>query len=184
MARGFSIAAALVVLFTCMLWGAGPASAKKRGCARASAVPQAATLAQSYDAILCLINQERAKRRLSKLRRSTQLTQAAIGHSTDMVARRYFAHEGLDGDTPRERVLNSGYFGGTAGGDIEEALACGWMGLSTPKALVASLMRSPEHQAILLDRGLRDVGVGLVLGGPDPDYSGGATLTLDLGSRR
>ena len=185
MSRGFTIAAALAVLSTCMLMGASPASAakKKRGCARVLAVPQATTLPQAYQAVLCLINQERARRRLSALRRSAELTRAATDHSTDMVASRFFAHESLDGATPLERVLRSGYFRGRAGGPVEEALACGWAQLSTPRALVASLMSSPAHQRTLLNRSLRDIGVGLVLGAPQPGMPGGATLTLDIARR-
>ena len=101
-----------------------------------------------------------------------------------MVSRRYFGHQSLEGQTPRQRVLQSGYFRGHATGMIEEVLACGWAHLSTPRALVASLMRSRSHQSILLSRRLRDVGIGLVLGGPQqlPGFSG-ATLTLDVGRR-
>jgi uncharacterized protein YkwD len=170
-----------------MLGGAGPASAKKkkrklqqRSCASTAAIPQAATLQQSYDAVLCLINQERAARGLRALRQSAPLGQAALDHSSDMVARQYFAHDSLDGRTARERVTSSGY---SAGGIIEEALACGWMQLSTPQALVASLMRSPDHKSILLARNMRDIGIGFVLGGPMPGPSGGATLTLDFAGR-
>lgn len=183
MSRGLTIAAALVVLFTCMLWGAGPASAKKRGCTKASAVPTADTLHQSYGAVLCLINRERARRGLPALRNSGQLARAAINHSSDMVARQYFAHESLEGETARQRVLRTGYFAGGAGGAVEEAIACGWMRHSTPKSLVAMLMRSAVHQSILLNRRLRDVGVGLVLGGPQDVGTSGATLTLKLARR-
>jgi uncharacterized protein YkwD len=183
LSRGVTIATALVVLFTCTLAGASPAAAAKRGCTGASAQPRSATITQSFDAILCLINRERTKRRVSALRGSSLLAQAAIDHSADMVANQYFAHEGLDGDTPRERVLRTGYFRGAGGGSVQEALACGWQQLSTPKALVSSLMRSHTHQGILLSRSLREVGVGLVLGGPQPGFGGGATLTLDFARR-
>src|SRR5690349_13009860 len=97
MSRGLTIAAALAVLFTCMLGGAAPASAKKRGCAGASALPSAGGIAQSYSALLCLINRQRTRHRLRALRTSSQLTQAATDHSADMVAHQYFAHESLDG---------------------------------------------------------------------------------------
>ena len=185
MSRGVTNAAALIVLLTCMLWGATPASAKKkRGCTRASAAPSATTLPQAYAAVLCLINQERASRRLLSLRASAPLTQAAVEHSTDMVARQYFAHDSLEGETVRERVLRSGYFAGRSGGAVEEALACGWMQLSSPKSLVSMLMRSPQHQSILLSRSLRDIGIGLVLGGPQPGVGeGGATLTINVARR-
>ena len=183
MSRGFM--AALIVLLICMLWGATPASAKKkRGCTRASAAPSATTLPQAYAAVLCLINQERASRRLLSLRASAPLTQAAVDHSTDMVARQYFAHDSLEGETVRARVLRSGYFAGKSGGAVEEALACGWMQRSSPKSLVAMLMRDPPHQSILLSRSLRDIGIGFVLGGPQPGVgAGGATLTINVARR-
>jgi len=188
MARRFTIATALAVLFTCMLGSAGPASAaakKKplRACAGGVVIPSATTLPRAYEAILCLINQERARRRVSALRSSAELTRAAIDHSTDMIDQQYFDHESLDGTTPRQRVLRAGYFRGTAGGMVEEALAAGWAQLSTPKALVASLMRSGTHRSILLSRSLRDIGIGLVLGAPQPGMAGGATLTLDFARR-
>ena len=184
MSRGFKIATALAALSTCMLLGAGPASAakKKRDCARVFAIPQATTLPQAQAAILCLINRERARRRTSALRISAPLTQAALDHSADMVASQFFAHDSLDGASPRQRVLRTGYFGGGAGA-VQETLACGWAQLSTPKALVESLMGSPAHQGVLLDRRLRDIGIGLVLGAPQPGMAGGATLTLDLARR-
>ena len=101
-----------------------------------------------------------------------------------MVSRQYFNHRSLDGNTPLQRVLRSGYFGGNSSGMVEEALACGWAQLSTPRALVRSLMRSPSHKSILLSRGLRDIGIGLVLGGPQPQPGfSGATLTLDFARR-
>ena len=176
---------ALAVLSICMLGAAAPASAakKKRACARVAAIPQADTLPQAYRAVVCLVNHERARRRLAPLRRSPQLNRAARRHSTDMVSRRYFAHNSLGGATPRQRVVRTGYFRGTRRGAVEEALAVGWAQLATPKALVASLMRSPSHQGILLSRRLRDIGVGLVLGAPQAGPGDGATLTLDVARR-
>jgi uncharacterized protein YkwD len=187
MARRVGLATALAVLFTCMVGGASPAAAakkRKRACAAVSAVPQETTLSRAYDAVLCLVNQERARRGLRALRRSAELTQAAVDHSSDMVTRRYFAHASLEGETARERVLRTGYFRGSANGKVEEALAVGWAQLSTPRALVSNLMRSPSHQSILLSRRLRDVGIGLVLGAPQPQPGlSGATLTLTVARR-
>ena len=165
MRRGFRVATALAVLFTWMFAAAGPAhAAKKRGCAGASAVPTVQTLAQANATVLCLVNAERKRRGLRALRSSAPLTQAAVGHSADMVARRFFDHVGLDGLTPRQRVARAGYRAGW----VEETLACGWAQLSTPRSLVTSMLRSPAHRTILLNRRLREVGVGLVVGGPQP----------------
>ena len=187
MARRLGLAAALTVLLTGMVGGASPATAakkKKRACAAASAVPKETTLPRAYNAVLCLVNQERARRGLRALRRSDELTQAAVGHSSDMVNRQYFAHDNLEGESARERVLRTGYFRSGAGGMLEEVLACGWAHLATPRALVRGLMRSPSHKSVLLNRRLRDVGIGLVLGGPQPlPGLSGATLTLDVARR-
>jgi len=180
MTRGFGVAAALAVLFTCT-FAAGPAIAKKkRGCAGAYAIPAAATLERANGTILCLINAQRAARGASKLRSSAPLTSAAVGHSTDMVTSKFFGHDGLDGLTPRQRVARAGH---AAAGSVEEALAAGWAQLATPQSLVAALMRSATHRSILLDRRMRYIGVGLVLGGPQAGPAGGATLTLDLAHR-
>ena len=186
MARRLSVATALAVLITSMAAVASPASAAKkrqRACAGASTIPSSTTLARAYDGVLCLVNRERTKRGLRALRRSSELTQAASDHSTDMVSRQYFDHTNLDGETVRERVLRTGYFRGGRAGIVEEALAVGWAQLSTPRSLVAMLMRSRSHAAIVLNRRLRDIGVGLVLGAPQPGYAGGATLTLDVARR-
>lgn len=181
MTRGLRVATALAVLFTCS-FAAGPANAaKKRGCAGASAEPTAQTLPLANATVLCLVNAHRARRGAAALRGSAPLTRAAIGHSTDMVARRFFAHVSLDGQSPRERVLRAGY---GAAGWIEETLAVGWAHLSTPQALVAAMLRSPTHRSILLNRRLREVGSGLVLGAPQAGVAaGGATLTLDFARR-
>lgn len=183
MSRWVTITTAVAVLLACTPRGPTPAVAKKeRGCSRAAVVPTAKTLSRAERAVLCLINRERARHRLSRLRRAAQLTEAAVGHSADMVSRQYFAHESPDGDTARERVLRTGYFHGSAGGAVKEALACGWARLSTPKALMASLMRSRSHKSVLLDGRMREVGVGLVLGAPEPG-AGGVTLTLEVARR-
>ena len=187
MARRSGLATALAVLFTCMVGGVSPAMAaktKKRACAAVFAIPKQTTLPRAYNAILCLVNQERARRGLRALRRSDELTRAAVNHSADMVSRQYFGHASLEGETARERALRTGYFRGSAAGLVEEALAVGWAQLSTPRALVSNLMRSPSHRSILLNRRLRDVGVGLVLGAPQrlAGFSG-ATLTLTVGRR-
>lgn len=180
MTRGLRVATALVVLFTCTFAASPASAAKKRGCSGASATPKPSTVAQANGTILCLINAQRAARRTSKLRPSALLSSAALGHSTDMVASQFFAHDSLDGQTPRQRAARAGY---AAAGSVEEALAVGWAQLSTPRSLVAALMRSASHRSILLDRRLRYIGLGLVLGAPQPGAAGGATLTLDLARR-
>lgn len=181
MSRGVTVATTVAVLVGWWLGNAGPAGAQA-GCARADAVPSAAALAQSGDAVLCLINAERTRRGVRALRVSPALSKAAVAHSSDMVAQDYFSHVSPGGRTARQRVLRSGYFQRGAG-QVDEAIALGWQQRSTPRALVRMLMGSQVHRSILLDRRNRDVGVGLVLGAPTLDLPGGATLTLDFARR-
>lgn len=181
MSRGVTAATAVVVLFGCWVGNAG-AAAKAPACAGTTAVPKSSTLAQSSDAVLCLINAERARRGLRVLRVAAPLTKAALAHSSDMVARDYFSHVSPDGKTVRQRVLKAGYRRVT---DcvVDEALALGVQDRSTPRELVRMLMTSGVHRGILLSRRNRNVGVGLALGAPTLGVPGGATLTLDFTSR-
>ena len=180
MSRGVTLATAIVVLLGC--WVGTTGAAAQAGCARAAAATKSDTLAQSNEAILCLINHERTRRGLRAVRLSAPLSRAALAHSTDMVAHNYFAHESLDGRTARQRVLKTGYFKGGAG-RVDEALALGWQERSSPRQLMRSLMNSQTHRRVLLGRLSRDVGIGLVLGAPTIDMPGGATLTLDFARR-
>ena len=180
MSRGVTAATAVVVLLGCWMGTAGAAA--QAGCARASAATQTDTLAQSDEAILCLINAERTRRGLRAVRLSAPLSSAALAHSNDMVAQDYFDHVSPNGKTARHRVLRSGYFRG-GGGWVDEALAMGWNSRSSPRQFVRMLMGSQAHRSILLSRRARDVGIGLVLGAPTIDMPGGATLTLDFAHR-
>lgn len=181
MSRGVTVATAVVVLLGCWVGTTGAAAAQG-GCARAAAATKSTTLTQSNDAILCLVNTERTRRGLRAVRLSSPLSSAAIAHSTDMVARGYFAHVSPDGKTARQRVLNTGYFKGGAGW-VDEALALGWQARSSPRQLVRMLMKSRIHRSILLNRRARDVGIGLAVGAPMMDMPGGATLTLKFSRR-
>ncbi len=180
MSRGVTLATAVVVLLGC--WVGSTGAAAQAGCARAAAATKSGTLAQSNEAILCLVNTERTRRGLRAVRLSAPLSSAAVAHSTDMVAQNYFDHVSPDGTTARQRVLKTGYFKGGAGW-VDEALAMGWKSRSSPRQMVRMLMRSQIHRSILLSRRARDVGIGLVLGAPMIDMPGGATLTLDFARR-
>lgn len=147
--------------------------------ARASAVPRAA------DAILCLVNRARRAHRLRPVRLSPELQHAALSHSRDMRRRQYFDHVTPEGGLLEQRVADAGYLRGIVGGwNVGEALAWDPGALATPAGLVQTMLDSPPHRRILLDRRYREAGIGLVRGLPVPDDTGsGATLTVNLGVR-
>lgn len=180
--RGSAIAGAIAV-FLCGALGAGTAFASENGCARAASMADSTTLEQASDAVLCLVNGERARRGLAPLRASRLLDRTAQAHSRDMVARRYFSHVTPAGMNVRQRISRSGYLDKRGACRVAETIAWGTESQATPAALVRSFLNSPGHRRILLDTRYRDIGVGLVLGAPISDMGNGATLTLDFGRR-
>ena len=181
---GRRIAVVASIVLAGLTVGTSTAAAAKAGCAGASAAPRDATLGRAGGAILCLVNVERRRRGVPRVRASRELGRAAQAHSRDMVARGFFGHVSPEGETVRQRVVRTGYVR-RGRGEIEETL--GWSAgtaLSSPRQFVELLMRSAAHRRILLDRSFRDIGVGLVLGAPATAMPGSATLTLNFGRRR
>ena len=158
-----------------------PASAHA-ACAGAYVLPNGANLERIRAAVVCLGNQERTARGLRPLQENTRLRRAAAGHTSDMVRRSYFAHDGSAGDSFVDRILAAGYVGRRDGYALAENLAWGTGALSTPAAVVDAWMHSPPHRANLLGRAYRDAGIGVKLGVPNDDGVG-ATFTLDLGAK-
>jgi uncharacterized protein YkwD len=130
--------------------------------------------------ILCLINQVRARRGLSRLRGSDALAHAAIRHARDMVDRKYFGH----GRYLRARVRAAGYPRGARNWDAKEALAWAWGRQSSPARVVQSWLASRPHRRVLLARGYRDAGVAVVRGAPFFDHISATTYAAELGFRR
>jgi uncharacterized protein YkwD len=184
MSRGIVIAGAIAVLNCCAL-GAGSAGADDGGCAGAGDVADDATVEQAVDAVLCLVNDERAQHGLGPVLASSALTRSAQAHSRDMVARGYFSHVTPGGENPRQRVVHCGYARKRGARRVGETIAWGSGERGTPAELVRLFMESAPHRRIVLDRRFRDVGIGLVPTAPVATVAGvGATLTIDFGRRR
>ncbi len=164
--------------------GAGTAAAADSSCARAASLSGTAPVREAVDAVVCLVNRERAKRRKAPVRVSRLLARAAKGHSSDMVRRRYFSHVSANGRTMRQRIARTGYMRKRRSCRTGETIAWGTSDLGSPASLVESFMNSPQHKRILLDRRFRDIGVGLVRGVPVDGWgTDGMTLTLNFGRR-
>lgn len=176
-AGAIALLAALVMSYA----ATGVASAKP--CAHADAVPtDRASRGEATRAILCLVNRVRAARHMRRVRTSRQLGRAASGHAEDMVARKYFAHDGPSGDDLDGRVRRSGYAARHPSFAASEALA--WGEQASPRVLVRALLGSRSHRRIVLDRGARDIGLGLALGAPEGGVAPpSSTLALVFGER-
>jgi uncharacterized protein YkwD len=148
--------------------------------------PQATTVAlTSQEKLLVqLINKERTKRGLAVVKVQFNLTKAARAHSAEMALRQYFAHKSASGESFSARLIRLGYrrigFSYWLAG---ENIYYGNGLLGTPAAAVRGWMNSAGHRAVLLNKSVRDIGVGIKL---CASYNGAANAkfyTMDVGRR-
>jgi uncharacterized protein YkwD len=158
-----------------------PAAANAQACAGAGAMPGKHNAAKIRTATMCLLNKERAKAGMGKLRSNTKLRRAARSHSTDMVSRGYFDHSGPAGDTLLTRVDDVHYIKATASYFLAENIAWGSGSLATPAEIVKAWMNSPGHRANILTARFKEAGIGIALGTPSDASLAGATYTMDFG---
>ncbi|MGX9217678.1 CAP domain-containing protein [Massilia varians] len=80
-----------------------------------------------------------------------QLGEAALSHSRDMAARRYFGHKAKDGSMPADRATRAGYAWQRVGENIA-------FGQSTSDEAVAGWLDSPGHCANIMNPGFTEMG--------------------------
>ena len=155
---------------------------RSSGCQNASLQPTAGNLAQLEAPIRCLLNAERRARGLGSLRSDDRLRNAALGHSRDMVVKRYFAHRSQSGSSPAARIRAAGWIPRQGRWIVGENIAWGSGSLAAPSKIVRAWMASPGHRANILRRSFREFGVGVALGVPSGSGSG-ATFNTAFGGR-
>jgi uncharacterized protein YkwD len=79
-----------------------------KGCGGAE-LGSEARIERTRTTILCLLNGERARHDLPRLKQNAILEASSQRHSEDMVRRHFFAHETPDGVSPGERMRAAGY---------------------------------------------------------------------------
>jgi uncharacterized protein YkwD len=153
-------------------------------CQNTEARPEAGNTRVVEAATECLVNQVRARNGKLPLAADAQLQEAAVEHSQEMVSDDYFAHVSPSGETPLQRVRETGYVpNDQAGYTVGENIAWGTLQLSTPSAIVAAWVASPKHLANILDGGYRDTAVGVAPAAPPSLSRGnaGAVYTQEFG---
>jgi uncharacterized protein YkwD len=148
-------------------------------------MPEAGNLELVANAVLCLVNRERAEHGDAPLQRSLQLEQAAASHGLEMVSANYFEHVSPSGETPVDRDRSAGYIPGSeVGYVIGENLAWGTLTLATPQAIVKAWIASPKHLANILESQYRETGVAVVPAVPASLAEGepGATYSQEFGT--
>ncbi len=171
-------AAALAVS---LLLGAGASSAQA-ACPHAGAHAHEIPLPKLRKAITCLVNHERSSRGRQVLNPNAKLQEAAQGHDDVMLARECFRHDCPGEPGLGHRIRRSGYTKGQRAWRFAEDLGYE----ETPRKMVRLWLHSRFNRRNLLDRGFRDIGVGVGWGAPKPglDDRDLATYTLVFALRR
>jgi uncharacterized protein YkwD len=157
------------------------ASAQDAACPGADAVPTAGTIAQSSQATLCLLNNERAAAGLHPVAETPGLTQPSAAYSARMVAEDFFAHVSPDGGTLVDRLTAARYIAPDGDWTVGENIAWGQGELGTPRNIVVAWMNSPGHRHNILTGEFTEIGIGIAVGSPGtPTW--GATYTTDFGA--
>jgi uncharacterized protein YkwD len=115
---------------------------------------------------------------------NTDLRQAALSHSSEMISQSYFEHTSPAGVTFMDRIESTGYMRGAKSWTVGENLVWGNGPLSTPQALVTAWMNSPPHRENLLRPAFRELGVAALVGTPvsNSDLTG-VTVSSEYGYR-
>jgi uncharacterized protein YkwD len=169
----------LTALMAALTVALSPGSSSAAACANASSHPSSTSIAAVNRATLCLLNVQRKKHGLAALKENKQLDSASLGHSRDMVKKRYFEHGDFVG-----RIKKSGYLRGVTAYGLGENIAWGSGPYSTPRSIVNMWMHSPGHRANILNSGFKEIGIGIARGAPQPGQHDAATYTTDFGYRR
>jgi uncharacterized protein YkwD len=181
-----ALTALLVALLLALAAGpVSPASARGSGCGPAAdASPTSISNGAARDAVLCLLNKERAKAGLKPLDNNKRLQKAAQRHNQRMVGTGCFDHKcGGEGDLGR-RLETVGYLdGGLSRWAYGENIAWGDGNYGTARSIVAAWMNSPPHRSNILSNDFRDIGIGFSSGTPRAGNANGSIYTTDFGLR-
>jgi uncharacterized protein YkwD len=132
-------------------------------CQNAQLVPDSGNLQLIREAVLCLVNVERAENGETPLLANAELERAAEDHGQEMISLNYFEHVSPNGLTPVGRIRTTGYLPSEeVGYVIGENLAWGTFGLATPQSIVNAWIASPGHLANILESRYRDTGIGVI----------------------
>jgi uncharacterized protein YkwD len=164
--RQFVVVAATVALT--LVAFTSVAAAHPRGCGYAHTPIQAASRSQLRSAVTCLVNRERAARRLPGLVDNGRLDRSAQGWTNQMVSHRDFTH----GADFASRISAVGFNWSNVGENIAA-------GFQTPASVVRGWMRSTGHCQNILSPVYRMVGTGVSNGAPAAHVNG--TWTQDFG---
>ena len=166
--RAVLVTSVALLMTTAMLTSTAQARGVHRRCAHAHARVTTTPRAALQRAVICLINQQRARRGLPRLHESRRLNRSAQGWTNEMVRHDFFSH----GADFSGRITAVGFDWSMVGENIAT-------GFRTPAAVVRGWMGSPGHCRNILTPNFLDVGVGVSRRGVPG--GGPGTWTQDFG---
>jgi uncharacterized protein YkwD len=169
MSRGFLVTSAALLITAAVFTPPAGARRVHPGCANAHARVASTSRAALQRAVVCLVNQERARHGLPGLRENQRLNRSAQGWTNHMVRHDYFSH----GSNFSGRITAVGFDWQMVGENIAT-------GFRTPAAVVRGWMGSPGHCRNILTPSFLDIGVGVSRHGV-PGAGGPGTWTQDFG---
>lgn len=176
------LAVFVTALVASLLIAAAGAGAAHAGCKGARLAPAKLSKKRAERAVLCLINKQRKKRGLDKLKKDRKQRRAARRHSRRMVNKRCFSHRCKGEPDLTRRIKRAGYLPCNCYWGVGENLAYGERRLGSPKKIVKAWMRSPGHRANVLEGRFEHIGIGITWGSPKRGrVRAAATYTTNFG---
>lgn len=169
---------------------AAPAAAKQKPCKYATLVPSSADqMKRVAIATRCLINRERTRRGLKRLKFNQPLQDSSAWQAQDMLDHAYFDHQRKGGPEFVDRILRFGYADDADGYLLGENIAWASTPIATPKKMVKLWMNSPPHRGNILTKAFRDQGLAALwsaggVGGAYADSNGPFVIFVNQFGRR
>ena len=152
----------------CLLWG--------------DVLPAKLGRANARQAVLCLLNEERAAAGLPGVDLDRRLQRASQRHTAAMHGTGCFSHQ-CPGEPPLERRFRRYLAGHPRRYELGEVIGWGPRVLASPREIVDTWLRSPLHRGEILNPTYEDAGIGFAVGTPKSGHSHGGIYSIDFGMR-
>lgn len=179
-----ALLASAAMLVTAAVADLGVANADAAKCRWAQAGPRQVSARHARHAVVCQINKKRRRHGLKAVDTKYALRKAGKRHSRYMQRRDCFAHQCPGEKDLVGRIYATSYLPCNCTWRVGETLAWGARGQGTPRSIVNAWMHSSAHRNVILDRNLRNIGIGLVWGSPSNPGARAATYTADFGLKK
>lgn len=123
-----------------------------------SPAPDTSALNADEQRMLQLVNQERAAAGLAPLKANMELVRLARLKAQDMIKLNYFSHTSPTYGSPFDMIKSAGISYRYAGENLAGAYSV--------DVAHTNLMNSPGHRANILNANFKEVGIGVINGGP------------------